>query len=187
MHPNPEGLRRLHEKWAAETLLRRRFAPTDAVTHYLAAVQPQHASAWHRRWVETCVQLEVYVAAHGALPTLASTSEGDDSRRLVQWLRYQRRNKDRLSTYQRERLECLPGFSWEPREDAWLDSLHDVELFVREHRRRPRRRSADPDEARLAIWFRNQCLHARQKSLSGERVDLLVQLNLRIIALTRRR
>lgn len=185
MHPNPEALRRLHEKWAAETL-RRRFAPTDAVIHYLAAVQPQHAGARNRRWVETCAQLEAHVAAHGALPKLTSTSEGDDSRRLAEWMRYQRRNEDRLSDYQQERLECVPGFSWDPREDAWHDSLHGVEMFVRKHHRRPRRRSTDPDEARLAIWFRNQRLLARRESLSDERLGLLVQLNRRIIALTRR-
>lgn len=186
MHPNPEALRRLHKKWAAETLSRR-FAPTDAVTHYLAAVQPQNASVRHRGWVETCAQLEAYVAAHGALPTLTSTSESDDSRRLVEWTRYQRRNQNRLSDYQRERLECVPGFSWDPREDAWHDALHDVEMFVRAHGRRPRRRSSHSEEARLAIWFRNQRLLARRESLSDERLDLLVQLNRRIIALTRRR
>lgn len=186
MHPNPEALQRLHQKWAAETL-RRRFAPTDAVTHYLAAVQPQHASDRCRRWVERCAQLEAYVAAHGALPTLASSSEGDDSRRLVEWMRYQRRNEDRLSDYRRERLGCVPGFSWDPREDAWHDALHDVEMFVREHRRRPRRRSADPDEARLAIWFRNQGLLFKRGSISEERLEMLVQLNRRINALTRRR
>lgn len=186
MHPNHEALQRLHQSWAAETL-RRRFAPTDAVTHYLAAVQPQNASARHRRWVETCAELEAYVAAHGALPTLTSTREGDDARRLVEWMRYQRRNEHRLSDYQRERLECLPGFSWDPREDAWHDALHDVEMFVREHRHRPRRRSADPEEARLAIWFRNQGLHSKRGSISEERLEMLVQLNRRIIALTRRR
>lgn len=186
MHPHPEALKRLHKRWADEAI-RRRFAPTDAVQHYLAAVRPASASKLHRRWVETCQLLEEHVATFGALPTKRSSEGRPEALRLVEWIRYQRRNVDRLSVYQRARLELLPGFSWSPAEEAWLSALQNHEFFVREYRRLPSRRSADVEEASLAIWARNQRRLARKGRLSSDRLGMFLELQRRVTALVPRR
>lgn len=186
MHPHPEALRLLHKRWAEEAI-RRRFAPTDAVQHYLAAVRPTLASKRDRRWVETCLLLEEHVAIHGTLPTNRSTEGLPEAVRLVEWIRYQRLNADRLSAYQRARLELLPGFSWSPGEEAWLTALQNYEFHLRTHRRRPSRRSADVEEARLAVWFRNQRSLARQGRLSSDRLGMFLELQRRVTALIPRR
>lgn len=186
MHPHPEALRLLHKRWADEAI-RRRFAPTDAVQHYLAAVRPGAASKRHRRWVEACQLLEEHVATYGALPTKRSTEDLLEAGGLVEWIRYQRRNFDRLSAYQRARLELLPGFSWSPGEEAWLSALQNYEFHVRTHRRRPSRRSADVEEARMAIWIRNNRSLARKGRLSSERLGMFLELQRRVTALVPRR
>lgn len=186
MHPQPEALRLLHMRWADEAI-RRRFAPTDAVQHYLAAVRPRTASKRHRRWIEACQRLEAHVAAYGTLPTLRSTEHLPGAKEMVQWIRYQRRNADRLSAYQRARLELLPGFSWSPGEEAWLSALQNYEFHVRAHRRRPSRRSIDAAEAGLAIWARNQRRLARLGQLSTDRLGMFLELQRRVTALVPRR
>lgn len=186
MHPHPEAFRLLHKRWADEAM-RRRFAPTDAVQHYLAAVRPRTASKRHLRWAEACQRLEAHVAAYGTLPTLRSTEHLPGAKEMIQWIRYQRRNADRLSNYQRARLELLPGFSWSPGDEAWLSALQNHEFFVRENCRLPSRRSADDEEARLAIWFRNNRSLARKGRLSPDRLGMLLELQRRVTALVPRR
>ena len=185
MHPNPEGLRHLHEMYAREAR-RRRFAPSNAVDHYLAAINPGSASKRHRRWVRACEQLEAHVANHGGMPTVRSTRHLPDSRSLVEWARYQRRNVDSLSPYQRSRLNLIPGWSWSPLEEAWLTSMQEYEFFVRAHQHRPRRRSSDRKEASLAIWFRNQRRMVRAGRLDADRLQMLTQLQRRVTALISR-
>jgi len=186
VHPNPDGLRHLHEMYAREAR-RRRFAPSSAVDHYLAAINPGSASKRNRRWVRACEELEAHVVAHGGLPTVRSTQHCPDARRLVEWARYQRRNIDSLSSYQRSRLNLIPGWSWSPLEEAWMTSMQEYEFFVRAHQRRPRRRSSDGEEARLAIWFRNQRRMVREGRLRTHRLRMLTQLQRRVTARISRR
>jgi hypothetical protein len=185
MHPNPEALQRFHEAWAVEAR-RRRFAPTTAVEHYLAAINQAVAPVRLRRWAEACRQLELYVSEHGSFPTASTAAEGSAAWPLVNWVRYQRRNVDRLTAYQQGRLALLTGWVWDPREEAWLATMQDYEFFVREHYRVPRRRGVEVGEARLAVWFRNQRHMAKKRRLPDERLRMLVQLNRRITTLLRR-
>jgi hypothetical protein len=185
MHPNPEALQRFHQAWAVEAR-RRRFARTTAVEQYLAAINPAAAPVRQRRWAEACRQLELYVSEHGSFPTTRTTAEGSAAWPLVNWVRYQRRNADRLTAYQRSRLALLPGWVWNPREEAWLATMQEYEFFVRDHYRAPRRRGIEVGEARLAVWFRNQRHMAKKRRLPDERLRMLVQLNRRIVSLLRR-
>ncbi|WP_439564933.1 helicase associated domain-containing protein [Microcella sp.] len=186
MHPNPEGLHQLHELWSEEAR-QRRFAPSEAVDHYLAALDPESASKRYRQWVIICQQLEAHVSTHGRLPTLRSTQPLPAAKHLVAWARYQRRNFYRLSAYQRARLDLIPGWSWSPAEEAWLNSMQQFEFFVREHGRRPRRRSNDKAEVRLAIWYRNQGRRVRAGAMGADRLAMLKQLQQRMTALNFRR
>lgn len=127
-----------------------------------------------------CEQLERFVAEHGRLPTRRDATEDATTSWLIDWIRYQRRSADRLSTYQRARLALIPGWSFSPRHDSWADSLHDYEIFVRDLGRVPRRSAPDRSERRLALWHRNQKIRVAEGRDCDHRADLFRQLNLRV-------
>jgi len=81
---------------------------------------------------------------------------------MVSWVKNQRRAN--LCAFQIARLNDLPGWQWEPREDAWQQRLTRLMAFRANHGRSPRIRSADPSERALALW------HARQRRGLRERV-----------------
>lgn len=184
MHPNQDAFITFHEQWK-RIAQRRRFAPTRSVDHYRAWADPASGRARERKWVRTCADVEDHVARFGTFPHTDGRHNGTTERRLAHWIRYQRRAQDSLSGYQRGRLELLPGWAWEPREERWLDWLTEYEQFVRQTRRRPRRSSNDPLEARLAIWHRNQSQRLAEGRLDDERESLLRQLDALVRRLAR--
>ncbi|MBX9717920.1 MAG: helicase associated domain-containing protein [Microbacteriaceae bacterium] len=183
MHPNGDAFNQFHRRWAAEARMRR-FAMTTSAEHYLAELGADSGSARTGKWLVRCRELEAHVSRTGTFPTVGKGAD-PGVRRIAEWVRYQRRAKDSLSDYQRERLELIPGWVWRPQEQRWHDHLHDYENFTRAHGRRPRRRSSDKAETRLAIWHRNQRRLANSACLASDRDQVLSQLDVRIKALLR--
>jgi len=85
---------------------------------------------------------------------------------LVNWLSGQRRATS-LSNEQKRALQALPGWSWEPRQAAWMERADDLRAFIATHGRMPRER--DPDESALAHWYSRQRVALREGRLSAER------------------
>ncbi len=111
----------------------------------------------------------IYAIAHdlGRLPRI---SDGVDPR-LVNWPSNQRRSS-RLTPEQRAALERLPGWSWDPAEDAWLDRAEELRTFRVTHEGRlPRER--DPEESALAHWVSRQLVAQRTGNLAPHRSDIL--------------
>lgn len=145
------------------------------------AGQPTGAGERRRRaWLLFMRRAEQFVAsrrrlpAHGGPQRHASAAESE----LADWLTYQRRRHDRgeLCLYERMRLEILPGFSWAPLLEAWERRLEEYDLFLRTHRRKPRFRSADPDERSLADWITRQRARRRAGRLSDDQLHALAYL-----------
>ena len=96
--------------------------------------------------------------------------------RLAEWLREQRRYQDRLSSWQIEMLESLPGFDWRPRDDVWDRYFEAYVQFVRTNGRVPRASSSHEDERQLAIWVTRQRYLHRRARLPKHRADELAAL-----------
>lgn len=75
-----------------------------------------------------------------------------DERRLADWVRYQRRVFDRLSEDQLRRLASIPGFSFDPRAEAFERRAAAYRAFVERRARPPRRHADEPVERALAVW-----------------------------------
>jgi len=118
-------------------------------------------------WNSTYDRILAIAKDLGRLPRL---SDGVDPR-LVNWPSNQRRSS-RLTPEQRAALEQLPGWSWDPAEDAWLDRAEKLRTFRESHDGRlPRER--DPEESVLAHWLSRQLVAQRTAKLATHRSDIL--------------
>lgn len=117
-------------------------------------------------WETTYQTVQRLAQELGRLPRL---SDGADPR-TVNWIANQRRAV-RLRNHQRAALECLPGWSWDPKQDAWLERAEQVRQFIATHGRTPRQRV--PEESALAHWLSRQKVAHRKGQLSEERSQIL--------------
>ena len=170
--------------------------PTDDQLHSLAYFREEtklgrttSSTASRSRvsvWVDAVIAVEAFVDREGRLPRennrAARESITVEERRLADWIRYQRRytTRDRHCEYQRRRLECVPGFSWDPRGDQWDVQFAEFARFVATHHRAPRYRSDDSHEKGLAAWAAKQRELIQKGTLSPRRVKKLRSLSFRI-------
>ena len=111
--------------------------------------------------------LEEYVASngHSRVPLRYSTPSGYH---LGDWLGWQRKLREQLSTDRKDRLEDLLGWTWYPISDRWEIGLREIQEFIKKHgHSRVPRDYKTSDGSRLAIWVGTQ--RNTRKSLSEER------------------
>lgn len=137
------------------------------------------------RWAHTVLRLDAFVHAEGRLPRennrLEAAAISVEERSLADFVRYQRRpaTRDLHCTYQSLRLLCVPGFSWNPLDDAWDRMFEAFASFVGAYRRAPRLRSSNPDEKKLAAWSAKQRHFMKLGTLPIERQMKLNSLSFR--------
>jgi hypothetical protein len=136
-----------------------------------------------RRWNINANAVEAFLAEHGQyprrLPHQPKPALGIPEVRLHDWVRRQRRTWAELSSYQVARLEQIPGFSWEPLEEAWDRNAAAYTAFVEQHHRRPSIRAATGTvEHRLGVWVNNQRAAERHGRLPYHRIRELSDLPL---------
>lgn len=118
-------------------------------------------------WEAAFAKLERFVdrEGHAKVPFLWR----EESYRLGQWLNTQRQNakKGRLDKGRRERLEALPGWTWDIKEAAWEEGFGNLESFVERegHARVPG--DWQEDGYRLGPWVVKQ--RSRRTGLDPDR------------------
>jgi hypothetical protein len=108
------------------------------------------------KWEEGFSHLKEFSEREGHCE-VPRTFKTNDDYRLGAWVQSQRRRKDTKSLDRRQRLEALPGWSWDPLSDRWEKGFsHLKEFSEREgHCRVPQRFKTD-DDYRLGQWVSNQ-------------------------------
>ncbi len=117
-------------------------------------------------WEEQFANLERFVATrgHARVPGPYKTPYGD---KLGSWVGVQRMARKKLSTERRERLESLPGWTWNPHEAAWEDGFAQLQDFVATKGHTPPARQVTPGGYELGNWVSTQRL--ARKKLSADR------------------
>lgn len=137
------------------------------------------------QWLATYGEYVAYVEAMGRLPreSPSNATEPSVEVQLASWARYQRRRlaRDVMLGWQRELLEMVPGFDWDPTAEQWQRHCAALGRFLATHRRMPRYRSTDSEERRLAAWVHKQRHRAGRGELSHRRIESLRRLPFRIL------
>ena len=177
-----DSLRALHHSWAQLAALTTIDQDIRrSLKYFHAEVGSDGAAGVSSRrianWISVLFALETFIESSGRLPhrNARKTREEIDplEERLANWVRQQRRSGAGLCTYQRERLECVPDFSWAPNDDAWDDQLRLLKDFVAHREAMPLLGGETLEEQRLARWARTQVARNRRGVLEKHRTDEL--------------
>jgi hypothetical protein len=117
------------------------------------------------RWEEGFSCLKRFVDRNGHC-RVSHNYQTDNSYRLGQWVGVQRAAKEELGFERLQRLEALPGWSWDGRSDQWEEGFVLLKQFAdrEKHCRVPDRYKTENGE-RLGIWVAHQ---RTRKNLDAE-------------------
>jgi hypothetical protein len=192
--PNPSPLERLH---AGYRRLEEEAAPSlgdddRRSLQYFHADVAELARSGDRvptrdrvtSWIRNLHDVEHFINEHGRCPRENNRRTSHDTdpveQRLVNWLRYQRRlalNSGHCS-YQRDRLDLVPGYSESSLDQQWTDNFDAYRAFLQAHNTVPLLSSNDAGERHLAAWAAKQRLHHRRGRLPVDRVSTMETLEI---------
>lgn len=157
-----------------------RFAAAEA--HIAAGSDPDGANSRVNGWVRRVRELTEFTLVEDRFPrennrAPAGVISSEESS-LHEWVRLQRRSttRDNHCDYQIQRLNLVPGFSWDPHDEAWQKSFELYQSFITVHGQAPRVRSQDTLERSLAHWAAKQRSQHRRNRLDDDRKSALQSL-----------
>jgi hypothetical protein len=108
------------------------------------------------QWEESFSRLIMFSEREGHC-RVPSDHKTNDGYRLGTWVVGQRQAKNRMEADRRQRLEALPGWSWNTRSDQWEEGFSNLEMFSERegHCRVPHRYKAN-DGYQLGQWVGDQ-------------------------------
>ncbi len=91
----------------------------SGVNSFAASAIPQRDNAlMSDQWEEGFSYLRRFLRSLGHC-RVARSYKADDGYRLGSWVSHQRNNREKIGTDRRQRLEALPGWSWDMLSDRW--------------------------------------------------------------------
>ncbi len=161
--------------WAKEQ--RRVYASGKLSTERQRRLESLPGWVWDKmgsQWEETFELLKEFAADTGTALVRSDYSVGGV--KLGGWVVKQRGdfNAGTLAAGRRERLEALPGWTWDTREARWDESFKLLREYAQEHG--TAEVSPDDEGASLVGWVRKQRSRYRSGELSPERQQRLEAL-----------
>jgi hypothetical protein len=113
-------------------------------------------NAFSDKWDEGFSYLKQFAEREGHCRVLQRYRR-DNGYRLGQWVSFQRANKEGMNPDRRQRLEALPGWSWDVISDQWEEAFSRLKQFAdREGHCQVPRGYGSGDSYRLGEWVRTQ-------------------------------
>jgi superfamily II DNA or RNA helicase len=128
-------------------------------------------------WEERLQDLKSFAQRTGhSSPRQSPDSDSDHD--LAKWVTTQRNRyrEGTLDADEIERLEALPGWSWDPRESFWSDALEALRCFVERERTARVPSSHVENGLKLGSWVAAQRVAHRRGQLSPQRTTLLASV-----------
>ena len=102
--------------------------PTSVNENFAQSLRAYLVTQTTESWMFWYGLLENFVGEHGhcRVPPLYKTEDGY---RLGSWVSMRRNAKDTMESDRRQRLEALPGWSWDPFSDKWEDGFSHLMKF----------------------------------------------------------
>ena len=120
-------------------------ASSSAADLLYTAVYDSMGAAITDAWSIRFDEMLAYYAEHGALPHARAPGLGS-------WISTQRYKRFTMNIAQKEQLDALPFWTWDPLEEAWNSRLAELVLYFTEHGVTPL--AVEPSG--LGRWVRNQ-------------------------------
>ena len=135
------------------------------------------AEAWDIGFAET----QSAVRELGSIQSVPRNHKSESDYRVGQWIQVQRSTAGRrtLTRAQTRRLESLPGWSWDPREDQWERGYAAAKKWLRANESLPPQDlEVDASGQRLSNWFKVNLKAYRdpESTLSAARRERLAAL-----------
>src|SRR5262249_21180745 len=129
--------------------------PTSVDEAFAQSLRAHLVAQTTESWMFWYGLLETYVKEHGHC-RIVRPYKTDDGYNLGTWVSSQRTHKETMDPDRRQRLEALPGWSWDVWSDQWEEGFSHLKAFAdREgHCRVPR--GYKPEGYRLGYWVSTQ-------------------------------
>ncbi len=101
----------------------------------------------------------------------------EDGVSLGRWLRFQRKNRDRLNAERAQALERLPGWSWDGQDAKWERAYKLLEEYVRREGTALVPKKHFENDFSLGAWVMHQRSHYRKGQLASERIERLSRID----------
>jgi superfamily II DNA or RNA helicase len=126
------------------------------------------------QWDESFKYLQHYVSEHGNAVVKISYKTSDNFK-LGNWVRHQRDHKHSRTPEQRQKLEAMEGWVWDPHGERWENRFsHLLEYVTRNGTARVPQTFATINNFKLGAWVANQ--KHRRDTIPKERKDRLEAL-----------
>lgn len=128
-----------------------------------------------RVWLAKVILLDEFDVRHGRAPHKQARDRrgpiSHEETQLAEWVANCRDTWDKLCTYQRERLLCIPSFEPHPQGKMWDAQIELYKRLVDAAGRAPTVTSANKEEQRSARWAARVRAKRRRGTLSKHRAD----------------
>jgi superfamily II DNA or RNA helicase len=163
------------------TKQRQKFAKNQLPTEYISRLERLPGWRWvvhDTKWDEGFGHLERYLAAHGDVEVAASYEDPDDGYKLGVWVGGQRGRwtKGTLQGDRVKRLEAIPGWQWEPRDNRWEEGFSRLDEYVQQSGVAVIATKHMQGDYPLGQWVSLQRTAYRDGTLSSERKERLERL-----------
>ena len=140
--------------------------PTSVNENFAQSLRAYLVAQTTESWMFWYGLLETFVEEHGHCRVVAR-HKTDDDYRLSNWVSNQRSNKDTMDSARKQRLEALPGWSWDVLSDLWEEGFFHLKQF-----------SAREGHCRVSVTYKTDDGYGLGRWVQSQRNNVTAQVRI---------